>query len=908
MPYSISIPSSVITGTSATPTNVGTGDFTIACWANRNNGRDAADSIFNNFTGTTGIYWQFEIDTLRAYFGNITSRLTVSGVGYAAQSVWKRYVLQRSGNTVNMFINGVLAGTATGVSADNCSGRIAVWGDTNPFNGKLCRPAVWNRALTAAEVLADYMGTHSATDHANGLVTEYLMTEGTGTTASLVDASGQGNTGGVTTTAAWVLDSPSISRPASRNLPYSVGITSSTGRMEVANAASLNSTTAMTARIWLNIPPSLRATAAANAFSKTTSGSWNDGWGITLTSTYGVMAWINSYNTAGQRVTYGFDRNITGWHCFVLTYDKVAVKLYVDGRLVGSTAYTGDIVPSSGVLTIGADPGGGEHFANGKWSEAMYFNTAWSATDVYNDYFLNTQPTSGRVSKWGFTEGTGTSIADSYGANTGTLSGTAAWLSDSPMKSRLVNRNIPYSLNFAGTNQYGKATAVPFANATQVTILAWVKLLPTANNTSILESYINVTADNALSIYQNRTNTAATPLALGIYMNDLTNTRVSSAQTDELPPNQWLRICAVYDQSVSSNQCTIYVNGTNSVLTRANNGNCIAGIKTNDLYFGMRAGSIIPFKGGLIVNSITTGKAFTAAEALSEYQTGVMPSGGTPLANYAWDEGSGATIADTGTGAKNIALTNSPLWSQDTPRKPRYKLSNKTASLKLAQASSQKGTTAVGVNMSSATQLTVEAWFKINAVTGTAQVLVGNTDATAANNGWEIEYDNAAVLAKTFLFLICRGASINYTRSSVLPIGVWHKVVCVYDGSLAAASRAKVYVNGYLDSTNARADAVTGGFDSDILTLGDRRTAGFYPNSQNGMLRIYPGVAATPAQVFDNYYNDTLFGTPVARYEFNDGSGTSVADSSGNGYNITLVNTPTWSSTDMPMKPRTQIT
>lgn len=662
---------------------------------------------------------------------------------------------------------------------------------------------------------------------------------------------------------------------------------------------SLQFTTAMTVAGWFKLN-------SAKSISNTRLLQKND------TTDYAILWESNAiavYLNGVNRVTaviqpVAWDR----WNHIAVTYDNSLasqnVKVFINGVQVTQGNYTTAIATSVSAFKVGPDIGG----SNPNWSSyhAVAYNRALIIPELQQLMFTDIAPTSGLQLEWKGVEGSGSTTADSSGNSyTGTLTGMN-WI-PSPFQPRIAVRDIPYSLNLAGTNQYGKATAVPFANATQVTILAWVKISPSNTSVNLLETSTLVTGANAFEVFQNHLGTGANPTNIGFYVNDVTNTKVSYCRTSNLAPFVWHRLTLVIDQTLSSSQAKIYVNGALDNAGYVTDQQCTSGIATNDLYFFARSTGTIPFKGGMIVNSIITGKAFSAAEVASEYQTSVLPSGGTLLANYAWNEGTGATIADTGTGAKNITLVNSPLWATDTPRKSRYKISTKTASLKLTATSSQKGTTAVGVNMSSATQLTVEGWFKINASTGTAQVLAGNTDATAANNGWEIEYDNAAVLAKTFLFLISRGASINYTRSSVLPMGVWHKVVCVYDGSLAASSRAKVYINGYLDSTNARADAVTGGFDSDILTLGDRRTAGFYPNSQNGMLRIYPGVAATPAQVLDNYYNDTLFGTPVARYEFNDGSGASVADSSGNGYNITLVNTPTWSSTDIPMKPRLQI-
>jgi len=449
IPYSVNFDGSTtkIVAASATPTNFGTGDFTIAVWAYRKAG-SGNNSLFNNYTPSTGIYWQFEsgAESLRVYLGAITARLIIANAGYLFNEKWTRLVLQRSSNTVNMFANGVLIGTATGVSADNCSGRAAAIGDTNFYKGRISQFRAWNRALSASEIMQEWQGTLSASAIASGLVTEWLMTEGSGT--SVADTSGNSNTGTIT-------------------------------------------------------------------------------------------------------------------------------------------------------------------------------------------------------------------------------AGSGGWVTDSPMKNRFLIKNYPYSLNFNGSTQYG------------------------------------------------------------------------------------------------------------------------------------------------------------------------VTSGSVP--------------------------------------------------------------------MSSATKLTVATWVKINATTAGPQIVIGTINNAASNNGWEIEYDNNAVLPKAFVFLCNRGGTLNYAYTVAMQPGYWYRIVGVYDGSLAAAGRTKIYVNGVLPANSTFADTTTGGFDDAPITLGDRSTSGFYLSGKVAQAKVLPGVAWTPTDVWNDFCDFTTTGTPVANYNFTNGSGTSVTDSSGGGYNIGLVNTPTWGSTDVPRNSRTQI-
>lgn len=224
----------------------------------------------------------------------------------------------------------------------------------------------------------------------------------------------------------------------------------------------------------------------------------------------------------------------------------------------------------------------------------------------------------------------------------------------------------------------------------------------------------------------------------------------------------------------------------------------------------------------------------------------------------------------------------------------RRKIRDYPYSLKL-NGSTQFGVTAGNIAMSSATKLTVIAWIKVNALTGITQVVLGNYDG---GQFFEIHFDNvAATSASQFLGLIATGSGsvLNYSSTSVIPLGVWNKIAMVYDGSLAAASRVKMYVNGQPDSTNKLAGNVTGALTDQQFTIGIRQSSGaFYSAINMAECVVIPGVAATDDEILGNYLQDTLPGTATVNYQFTDGTGATVTDSSGNADNCVFVNTPTW--------------
>lgn len=233
---------------------------------------------------------------------------------------------------------------------------------------------------------------------------------------------------------------------------------------------------------------------------------------------------------------------------------------------------------------------------------------------------------------------------------------------------RFQNRRIPYSLQFNGANQYGVVTSAPFANAAKVTILCWVKLSAGSGTAlwNILETAANATVANALLLFQNSAASTSTQTVLRWFVRDQSNGLSTSAETVNLPLNRWMRVVCVVDQTISSNQASIYIDGINAVAGRAANGNCTSGIATNNLNICSRNTASNFFPGNFILDRVITGKAFTAAEVASEFYTGQVPAGGSTILQYAWNEGNGATIADSSGNAKDITLTNSPVWTNDT--------------------------------------------------------------------------------------------------------------------------------------------------------------------------------------------------------------------------------------------------
>ena len=105
--------------------------------------------------------------------------------------------VKESNGTIKIYLNGNLIFTQTVATPllNNVSGRIgrAVWNSSEYWNGKIDDVAIWNRALTAAEVLALYNNGQTTYSWSNGATTPSITVSPTATTTytcTVTDANG----------------------------------------------------------------------------------------------------------------------------------------------------------------------------------------------------------------------------------------------------------------------------------------------------------------------------------------------------------------------------------------------------------------------------------------------------------------------------------------------------------------------------------------------------------------------------------------------------------------------------------------------------------------------------------------------------------------------------------------------
>ncbi len=276
--------------------------------------------------------------------------------------------LSWTASTDNVGVTGYRVERCQGAGCSNF-GQIAAPAGTTFSDSGLAANTSYSyrvRAADAAGNLSGYSGTANATTLATaaGLVAAYSFDEGAGTTVA--DASGIGNTGTVAN-GSWT---------TAGKFNSALVFNGTSSRVTINDAVSLRLTTGMTLEAWV--------------YPATASGQWrdviykgDDNYYLEGTSTTnGTPAGGGTFKSSPLFGTSPLPLNT--WSHLALTYDKVTLRLYVNGVQVASAAATANIATSTNPLQIGGDSLYGQYF-NGRIDEVRVYNLALSAAQIQSD-------------------------------------------------------------------------------------------------------------------------------------------------------------------------------------------------------------------------------------------------------------------------------------------------------------------------------------------------------------------------------------------------------------------------------------------------------------------------------------------------------------------------------------------
>ncbi len=460
----------------------------------------------------------------------------------------------------------------------------------------------------------------------------------------------------------------------------------------------------------------------------------------------------------------------------------------------------------------------------------------WKAVITFFIYGLSFIPVhADLIGYWKFDEGTGTTIADeTINGNDGTFSymDSSCWV---------TGKIGDYALEFDGNEDYVVVPHDSSLNVTsEVTVEAWIK--PDTGS-----SY-NVIACKGTKTYFLATYYGRLALLVGDENGSAWNI-VLKGQTI-MDSTKWYHVAGTYKNGVG----TIYVNGIIDGIIAGNDED--VGTNTSDISIGSASSyASTYFFNGTIDELRIYNNALNNKEIKERFLRG----------GWHFDETTGTDFSDFSEFGNdgNLYYTNSPpCWIQGI-------MGN---ALEFDGSNYNYGLVPHSADLDITDEMTIEAWVK-------PDTDVGNYNIIACKGRYTYFF---ATVGGQLAFLVGKG-SFNWNTvtigDTVMDSSKWYHVTGVYEDGVG-----KVYVNGVLDGTDTgEQDGIN--FSTYPLSIGsaDSYTSNYYFDGVIDELKIY-NRAFTGLEIRQRCFVSDLCGS----WEFDDGSGTIAADSSGKGNNGNL--------------------
>ncbi len=480
--------------------------FTVTAWIRSTNLSGIGQGIVSKYADASGNGWSLIMQNgnLRGFYynGSLSSKaIDATTTTVIADGFWHHAAMTVDSSGGKLFVDGILVGSSawTGTAGAPTGTQPVLFGRystfSNRFLGTMDEITLWNRALSVAEL--NYVKHRQLNGNEDGIVALWHLDEDGGTATA--DSTGHGYTGTLVSNPQWVASSaPLVFNPVAGGALQFDG---ANGYVQVAHTNDLDSYP-FTATAWF------RTTNSANIIqgiaSKYADASGN-GWVLVIQNNHlrGFYYRNNSLSDFAIDATSTATVADGSWHHAALTVDSSGGKLFLDGAVVGQSAWTGAAGAASTTqpLQIGRYYTGAQRF-QGDIDEVTVWNRALSTNEVVTFKNLPLAGTeSGLTACWRLDDASGTTAADAAGnGHAGTLISSPAWigstafLGDGTSVIHTTLGSVQWTRQFAIktiASERGFAAGAPF----------WVRRLddfgaPT-NNTSVSVS-LDATLESAL--------------------------------------------------------------------------------------------------------------------------------------------------------------------------------------------------------------------------------------------------------------------------------------------------------------------------------------------------------------------------------------------------------------------------
>ncbi|MFT3866771.1 MAG: hypothetical protein QM729_21120 [Solirubrobacterales bacterium] len=825
-------------------------EFTIEAWVRPEAEEDiwapiVAKEIGGGEAEKEIAWWLYEADwEWNVPFGGIEpSPGEEENAGAASEplpvDVWSHLALTWDGATVRLYVDGELVAHWASGPPPTTEGELELGAESehgDHFVGRIDEVRIYERVLDKSEVDSD-METPVATPRA-GPIAEYSFDEGEGSTVE--DLSGNGHTATIEG-ATWTEHGRyggAMQFDASEH-----------DRLVVPNSPEFDLTEEFTLEAWVR-------PEGENYWAPIIAKELGGGEGEYLLALwlYGGD-WESNVPSGGTETEYGEEADAQSeealpehvWSHLALTWDGSRLRLYVDGHLIDSKAGVPPEV-TEGNLVIGGGTEYGGYF-DGRIDEVRIYDRALAAGEVDTD--METPISTSKrapVAAYSFDEGEGTTVEDLTGdGHTATIEG-AEWTE---------HGRYGEAMEFDGEGDFLKIPESSELDLTEeFTLEAWVR--PEG------EGYWSPVID--------KENGASEGSAAAYWLYDgewephvpWGGTQPSSGEftgvegDEPLPVGKWSQLTVTWDGS----RARLYVDGELVDVGPAGappitEGNLdIGGSPELGYYFDGRIDEVRIYD-----------RALTGAEVDADMEDPIQTPKRGPVAAYSFDETEGETVEDL-SGEENEGTLEGATRSVHG----RY---GGTVELGGTEGECVKVPNSGSLQLGE--EFTLEAWVRPEGSLADDPIFYK-----------QIESGYSYALAMGFS---AAGKPEGAVEGEVLrgptavEANVWTHLAYTYDGS-----RAKLYVDGEKvaeETIGPRTLESTG-----PLYIGCSGPSGAENQSFDGRIdevRIYERALDGAEVGFD--MEDPVRAPrqgPVAAYSFNEGSGSSVDDLTGNGHTATI--------------------
>ncbi|MEM4736487.1 MAG: DUF2341 domain-containing protein [Nitrososphaeria archaeon] len=744
--------------------------------------------------------------------------------------------------------------------------------------------AAGNAGTTAIKGASTSIGSYNKSSLNEGLVAYWKMDEaswnGDCSTTSVTDSSGNDNSG---------VACPNLSAANASSSGKFGGAGYFDGNNDYVNISgnsNLNNLTNFTVAFWAS------ASASTQAYSMLVTKFTTD-----AQATFQIMR-----NGTNNRIEYRIGDGSSvytqigsinifddQWHYVVYSYDGKTVRAFVDGKKDVEQALSITPYTTTNPVTIGSRGGAGGYYLRGMMDEVRIYNRAISPAEAQELY--NFAP--GPVAYYDFEEGQGTTLNDKSGNNiTATLGGDGLG-TDIPS---WTSGKFGKALLFDGSDDY-----VSISNPTiddfdlgGMTVTAWIK----TSSTSFAEIIDNKGGGSNNSGF-NLQLEGGTGKPYFRIANGTTQNNTGAGPTN-VADGKWHHIAGVLERGLTSDRMLLYVDG---ILVRSVNNSPEWNItSTQTLFIGAYGAS--PGDGnfsGIIDEVRIYNYARTQKQIIEDMNAG-HPIGGSPVGSQVlylkFDEGYGTTAYDSGPNRINGTITSCS-W---------------TIAGKFNKGINCNGGGYVTLGSNTAfdsSSFTYTFWIKTG-VLGANQysnIILGRENYTVS--GFRAGLDNSG---RVYFWTTQSGGTLSLISNRSVT-GDWHHVAVTYDST---SSTGTIYIDGKKDVTATGTYIVPTGvslvlnggiggttrsnslFDefkfyssalsSNEIQIDYNRNASFVmgatSTSDDGTT-----ASSSASRAYCIPGDTSVCNPPVGEWKFEEGSGGTVNDTSGNG------NTGTWNGT-----------